>query len=307
MDSKSENVLASSGSGASKKVETIRMQQIHSGSSLLKVVPKAQVSTTNAGTAVVAIAAQPNSVQNVTRNVTGTVIIPAQTKPLPTMLKRLPNNISVSAQSIIIQPEQSAPAASNFNLIPNQPVIVQPINVDMNRKPQLEPTSLLKQISSRSGENKVIVEKIGERPRTTVVVSTSANPILKQVVQVLNTTPTKKNEDAYIVNAMPSDRKCVVKLLPTEKQQKPHQQQAPRVVVTGQTIYKPIAPAPKPGQPAALKTVPTIHAKLPTQPAASTSAAVIAKKEKKIEPKVDKIFIVRNTQTGSTELLRGKH
>lgn len=335
MDPKSENIIIGTGTGVGKKIEVVQTVQIQPGNQQqpqLKMLPPKSQNSGGVSSSVTIIAPSGQTVPRIAAGgvITTTASTP-QTKALPTMLKRLPNNISVSAQSIIIQaPEQQqsnpAPATSSFNLIPNQPVIVQPINVESNRKTQpQEQTSLLRQISTRCGDNKVIVERIGERPRTTVVAlsATQSAPTAKQIVQVVNPTgaSSKKTDDNYIVNAIPSENKAILKLVPTEKQQQT------KIVVTGQTIYKPIAPAPPASaspatskqmqrilpQPAVLKTVPNTGTKLPVQPVASTSissssTAAVTKKlmEQPQDSKVDKIFIVRNTQTGSTELVRGK-
>ena len=81
----------------------------------------------------------------------------APTRTLPTMLKRLPGNISVSTQSIMLQPNAlssgisaaAGPSAStsttSINLIPNHLVIVQPINMKLSRaKLHTEPQTSLK-------------------------------------------------------------------------------------------------------------------------------------------------------------------
>lgn len=348
MDRKSDKVIIEASVSAGKKVESSKMAQIYASTAStaggqpqqpqFKFLPKLQSSSskTSSNPQIVQVATQVGST-NPQRPLIGNLV---NAKQLPTMLKRLPGNISVSAQSIIIQPDVSASATistatPSINLIPNQPVIVQPINMDLTRsKLQETPqSSLLKQIQSRT-DNKVVVERIGERPKPIVTqASLVTNPAPK--IQVLNSTiamPSRRSDETYIVNAMPNESKSVIvqpqpvfKIRPassssssSDKVKISLESSKPKIQILGQTIYKPIAPAPTPvailpkpavtkmHTTATIKTTPTIS-KLPVQPMAGASnISITASGGAKDGDKMDKIFIVRNTRTGSTELVRGK-
>lgn len=158
------------------------------------------------------------------------------------LLKKLPGNISVSTQKIVMPQQQQPTGLSPASLIPNKPVVVQPINpttgassgsnvvVSTARKIVFTPgdSRFLKivnatpeQQSTITPGKKVIVQRVEQiqppHAKNVVVSGTSAqispmkqNKVIvvsgsKPLTSIVQQGKTKTQDDSYIVNEMPPE------------------------------------------------------------------------------------------------------